>query len=65
MRRRFTFCFPALFAVLAVGCPTTPSDDDDACSQVCEPGETQECLCATDVHGAQTCAEDGCGWSDC
>ncbi len=32
---------------------------------VCEPGETQTCLGSGQCAGAQSCVEDGSGWSPC
>jgi hypothetical protein len=32
---------------------------------VCEPGETQACFGSGQCPGAQTCVEDGSGWSAC
>ena len=38
------------------GCPT---------DSVCEPGETQDCVCTDGRDGAQSCAEDGESWGEC
>ncbi len=36
-----------------------------ACNKVCEPRETQECVCAGGAIGAQACNASGTGWSAC
>ena len=65
MHRWIAVWIPILSLSIAPGCPTSPADDDDTCAQVCDPGETQSCLCGSDEHGAQTCVDDGCSWSSC
>ena len=32
---------------------------------VCEPGETEECLCGPASSGIQICNEDGAAWGEC
>ena len=32
---------------------------------ICDPGETQPCICGMDLHGGQACDEDGMGWGPC
>ena len=53
---------PALLltlAFLATGCGSKGS------SMVCEPGETQPCICVGGALGVQSCNGDGSGWLDC
>ncbi len=49
---------PALLLLL-FGCIPIEADP------VCEPGETQLCVCGGDSTGAQACEDDGAGWSTC
>jgi len=48
-----------LCSLLLLGCPV----EEDG--PVCEPGETQLCVCGDDETGAQACLQDGSGWSAC
>jgi len=48
-----------LLMLLVPGC--VPARDD----LVCEPGETQLCVCGDDTTGAQTCQSDGSSWTTC
>ncbi len=50
-------CVLSLLLVVSQGCQ--PAE------QICEPGETQICICPGSRSGAQSCNEDGEGWSSC
>lgn len=52
------FAITVLATLLFAGC----ADDGE---RVCEPGETQRCLCAGSTAGAQSCADDGTRWEAC
>ena len=47
--------FVSLFAISA--CPVA--------DQLCDPGETQLCICAGGAHGGQACTSDGQAWGVC
>ena len=58
VRMRIQLCILLLGGLLVLaGCPPAV--------QVCEPGETQTCVCGGGASGGQVCEVDGQGWDDC
>lgn len=53
----------ALLGTLAL--PLAGCSDDSGNSRICEPGETQVCVCSSGLSGAQSCADDGTRWEAC
>jgi hypothetical protein len=59
MKHLATWALALLLGAVAFGC-----GDDDS-SSVCDNGETQPCTCTDGNTGAQSCLNDGSGWSEC
>jgi len=59
MRRRTWFPWPLVGLMIAGAC------GPDGADRVCDPGETQSCLCVGDAVGVQVCREDASGWESC
>lgn len=43
----------------------TASEDSTDEGVICDPGETQVCICTTGTEGAQSCSNDGQSWNPC
>lgn len=54
-------CLVVLFLLLLMA----PSACGQSAATVCEPGETQECLCIGGIGGVQVCNSEGSGWGEC
>lgn len=57
MQRFGIVLLSVLLAILASAMNCGPS-------QICEPGATQQCVCAAG-NGSQSCKNDGSGWGEC